>query len=650
MSEHGMDGRGALAHASLAERCDMEEAITSDSESRQPRDIALERRQIDEAIGDHTLCSALARTASTHPEVEALKWPTTDEWASLTWAQYRDLVRDVALGLRSIGFSPGGFGVLLTRNRPEQVIASHALLHAGGTPVGLYNALAPAQIAYIANHCVATVAIVDAVFLDKLAAIRADLPNLSRIVVVGSTDENRPDWVVGWEDVVQLGRAEHTTNPYAFEEASLRVTPDDLAALIYTSGTSGPPKGVMITHRNALREVEAVGRMARARAGDRTVSFVPLAHVTEQFFSLWQFAVCGTTTHFCPDPAELLPTLRAVRPTWFFGPPRVWEKVHAGIHAAMAAQDPAERRRWEAAIESGRQLVACDQGGARTGELAQRHAALRPVRSAIVSSFGLDQCRIALTGSAPCSSEVLEFFHALGLRVSEAWGMTETSCAGTWNGLGKIKIGSVGRTIPGLEARIAPDGELVVRAGTVSPGYYRDPERTGQCLDAAGWLHTGDMAEVDEDGYYRIVDRKKELIINAYGKNISPANLESLLKNHPLIGQACVVGDRRPHLVALLVLDGPVAAAWARERGIETASLAKLSSRPEVVDEVQRGVEAVNEQVSAAECIRAFTILPTEWTPETEELTPTLKLKRRVITARYAAEIERMYSGERGSL
>ncbi len=610
------------------------------------RDVSAERADIDRVVAGKTLLSVFAETCERFPDAEALKWhDASGAWRSLTWSGYRDRVREVALGLRAIGFRPGEFGVLMARNRPEHVIADLGILHAGGTPISLYNTLAPEQVAYVAGHCEATVAFVeDAAFLEKFLKVREDLPNLRRVVLVEPSDAAESDWVITLDELVDAGRAEGSAT---FDRMWREVTPEDLVTLIYTSGTTGPPKGVMNTHRNVLWCIESYHRMIEPHPGERVMSYLPLAHAAERFASHWRGIVAAPVVHFVPDILQLLPHLLDVRPTWFVGVPRVWEKLYAGINAGLAAEpDAARKAAIEGAIEVGREVVAHEQKATPLpADLAAKHEASKPVYSAILSKVGLDQCVAPLTGAAPISTEVIEFFHALGLRVSEVWGMSELTAPATWNGTERIKIGTVGYAMPGVEAVLAGDGELLVRGGLLMSGYYKEPEKTAEAIDADGWLHTGDVATIDDEAYVTIVDRKKELIITAGGKNISPANLENALKEHPLIGQACVVGDRRAYLTALVVLDPEVAPAWAKAQGIEASSVAELSTHPGVVAEVDAAVTAVNERVSRVEQIKRHALLPAEWTAESEELTPTMKLKRRVIHTKYADAIEGLYQG-----
>jgi long-chain acyl-CoA synthetase len=610
------------------------------------RDVAAERSDIDRAIEGKTLCSVFADTVARLGDTEALVGKTASgESRTWTWSQYREGARAVALGLNALGVTRGSFGVIMARNRPEYVIADLGLLHAGGTPVGLYNTLSPEQISYIANHCDAKVAIVEnAAFLSRFQAVRAELPKIERYVVLdGDSDD---PLAISFEQLLATGRAAHDRDPEAFDRLWRAVQPDDMATLIYTSGTTGPPKGVIDTHRTVLWDIQTMSGVAETNENDRVISYLPLAHAADRVLTYYASLATGHTTVFCSEVTQILATVLEVRPTVFGGVPRIWEKLHAGMTSAITKEPDENRRRMVlGALEVGRAVVALEQRGEPIPpDLAQKRAMVEPIFAAIRGRIGLDRVKYTVTGAAPTPREVIEFFHAIGIRISEVWGMSELAAVGTRNPQDRIKIGSIGVALPGVEARLAPDGELQVRGGMVMRGYYKEPEKTAETIDPDGWLATGDIATVDADGYYTIVDRKKELIITAGGKNISPANLEGLLKASSLIGQACVIGDNRAYLTALIVLDGMVAPAWAAAHGLAGKSIAELASTPEVEAEVARAVAAVNERVSRVENIRKWTILPTEWTAESEELTPTLKLKRRVILDKYAREIAAMYS------
>jgi long-chain acyl-CoA synthetase len=613
-------------------------------------DVASARAEIDAEVSGRTLPSTFADTVERLGDAPALRWRSGGEWRTLTWRQYRDEVRDVSLGLRSLGLRPGEFVLLWSRNRPEPLIADLAVLHARACPVSLYNTLAPEQAGYIANHCAGAVAVVEnRAFLERLEAVRAQLPNLRRVVLIEGTPGPGEDWLVTWDAVRAAGRAEASRSRDAFEQSWRQVEPSDLATLMYTSGTTGPPKGVVIPQRNVLWLTGATNRSLPPPAEPgRSISYLPLAHATGRTVDLWLPLSNGGTVHFCPDTSELFQIAAEIRPTALVGVPRIWEKLHAGLEAAIAADPDAGRRQMvEQAIAVRRRAVALRQQGQDVpAELAAAADRALPAARAILARVGLDQCEQAVTGAAPIDPGIIEFFQALGLSMTEGWGMTELTCAATITSLERVRNGTVGYAYPGIEVKLADDGEILVRGPIVMRGYYRDPEMTAEAIDAEGWMHTGDIGTIDADGYVRIVDRKKELIITAGGKNISPANIEHHLLQHPLIGQACVIGDRRPFVSALLVLDPEIAPVWANRHGIEAASPAELAAEPAVLAEVQRAVDAANEHLARVEHVRRFRVVPAEWTPESGELTPTLKMRRRVIVQRHAPDIEAMYRAD----
>jgi long-chain acyl-CoA synthetase len=597
-----------------------------------------------------TLCDVFARTVREHGAEPALSWKESGVWRTLTWRDYGDRVMEVALRLAEIGVGPGDFVTIMCRNRPEHAIVDLGAVHAGATPVSLYNTLAPEQIAYIVGHCQAKVAVIESrEFMERFEKVKADLPALESVILIeGADDFADYDWVMSWEDLRAGGQAAlEKEGRERFEERARNVKPDDLATLVYTSGTTGPPKGVMITNRNVVWTCASLDRLGTYPAGLRAISYLPLAHSLERLATHYLSIYKAAHVHFCPDVMEVFDLAPEVRPDAFAGVPRLWEKLMAGILSALA-EEPNEHKRKIAlsAIRTGRKATRLEQQGRPVpfALRAQRALFERLVFSKIRQKIGLDRCRIAVSGAAPISSEVLEFFFGIGLPIYEGYGMTECSAPSNLNREGLARIGSVGPALPGVEVRLAPDGEVLIRGGNVAAGYYKDPEGTAETFDDDGWLHTGDVGEMEPDGFLKIVDRKKELIITAGGKNISPANLENLLKRHPLVGQACVIGDRRSFVSALVVLDGEIALGWARKNGIAATDLAQLAREPHVREEIQRAVDDANQHVSRAEGIRKFVILPTEWTVDSEELTPTLKLKRRVIYAKYTDEIESMYS------
>ena len=606
-------------------------------------DVLAERAAIDAAVSGKTVCTAFADAVAKWGEKPALRWKDDGDWRTLTWRDYRDEVAAVTLALRSLGFGPGQFGLIMARNAPEHVIADLGLVHAGGAAISVYNTLAPEQLEYVANHSEATVAFVeDAGFLEKFLAIRSRTPKLQHLVLVRG---DAPEGVMTWESLLARGRELSSAEPKAFEESWRAVGPEDTISLIYTSGTTGPPKGVVYSHNNIIWTLESVQRFW-AIEPQTLVSYLPLAHVAERFTSQWRGIADGHEVWLCPDPNQLLPFLVEARPTFFVGVPRVWEKLMAGLRAGIAAEpEEAKRQMVQGAVEAAISAYRLrHEGKPVPEELATVVERAQPLFVLLRSKVGLDRCTTAITSTAPCRPEVHEFWAALGMPLYEVWGMSELTGPATVVPMDDHQAPSIGRPMPGVEVRLGEDGELLVRGGNVMVGYYKEPGKTSEIIDAQGWVHSGDIAEPGPNGQFRIIDRKKELIITSAGKNISPANLESLAKSSPIIGQAVAVGDSRNFISVLVVLDPQVAPAWAKARGIGATTMAELTEDPTVIEEVRRALTAGNTHLSRVEQFKRFTILPTEWSPESEELTPTMKLKRRVIYSKYGPQIEAMYA------
>jgi long-chain acyl-CoA synthetase len=621
--------------------------------SMQAADSSAERAALDAQVAGQTLCTILERNTRVHGNLPALSWKRDGAWQQLGWREYRERVAEVAMGLDALGVGRGDFVVIMANNRPEHLIADLAAVHLGATPVSLYNTLAPEQIAYITNHCEAKVAVVEGRdFMERWEKVKGELPALRNVVLLeDAADFAGYDWVRSWDEVRDSGRAAlGGSGRERFAAAWRAVKPEDLATVLYTSGTTGPPKGVMTTHYNALWTAAATDRWADDpswTAGSKYISYLPLAHSLERlsghYVSLWK----PSWLFFCPDLYKIIEFLPQVRPFSFVAVPRLWEKAQAGIMAALAAEpNPRRRKLAESAVEVGRRAVRLEQAGRPVplGLRLRRALFDRLVFAKIRQRIGLDQCHVAFSGAAPLADDVMEFFLALGVPLREGYGLTESTAPATLNRPDKLKVGTVGPPLPGVEVRLADDGELLLRGGNIAAGYYKDPEKTAATFEADGWLRTGDVAEVDSEGWVRIVDRKKELIITAGGENISPSNLENLLKAHPLVGQACVIGDRKPYPAALIVIDSEVASGWAAKHGVPYERLEQFAADERVHSEIERAVAAVNQRVARAEQIKRFTILPGEWTVDGDELTPTLKLKRRVIYDKYASQIEGLYA------
>jgi long-chain acyl-CoA synthetase len=581
-----------------------------------------------------SLCEAFAATVERLGDDVALR---SGEW-SRSWNELAAQVGRIAGGLASLGVGKGDTIALMLSNRPEFVACDLAAVALGAVPFSVYQTSPPEQIAYVVGDAEARVAIVERAFLDVFEQAREDLPGVEHVVVVDGDD--------GGIGLAELEAADPSFDAGASGAA---VEPDDLLTLIYTSGTTGPPKGVQLTHRNLFSLVSSMeGIVPFPERGGRAISWLPAAHIAERGANYYVPVVKGLEIVICPDPRQIVQFLPQVRPTWFFAVPRVWEKLKAGLEAMLAGLPDGQREPAERGLEAGLEKVRLEQRGEPVPDevAAAAEAADERMFAGLREQLGLDEAVAVSVGAAPTPVEVLEFFHAIGIPVGELWGMSETCGIATLNPPERIKLGTVGPPVPGAELKLAEDGEVLVRSPANMPGYRNMPERTAETIDAEGWLHSGDIGELDEDGYLRIVDRKKELIINAAGKNMSPASIESKLKAaSPLIGQAAAIGDARRYNVALIVLDPDFAPAWAQGRGIEEATPEALAGHEEVEREIAAAVEAANRRMARVEQIKKFRILPTEWAPGGEELTPTMKLKRKPIERKYAAEIEALYAG-----
>jgi long-subunit acyl-CoA synthetase (AMP-forming) len=587
-------------------------------------------RQPDAAADATTLPAALRMTAARHPDLVAVR--TLDDSVSITWRELLARVEAIAGGLAKLGVARGDTVAIMVGNRPEFHLVDLAVTMLGATPFSIYLTSPPEDVRFLVHDAGCRLAIVEHAWL----ALVRGAAELEHLIVV---DDEPADGALTLADV------EGSYPEFDVGAASAAVSPDDVLTLIYTSGTTGPPKGVQLTHRSVLANARAVGRMMELPAGGRLISWLPSAHVAERMAHHYIPAIFAVTITCCPDPRQVLSYLPEVHPTWFFAVPRIWEKLKAGLETKWAALPADERAAVETALAAATRRVRLLQRGtgvpARLARQVAQHDAqiFAPLRTAL----GLDQLLSVNVGAAPTPVEVVEFFHAIGIELAELWGMTETCGAGTCNRPGAVKIGTVGPPSPGVELKIAPDGEVLVRGEVVMLGYRGAP---GQAVDRDGWLTTGDIGVLDDDGFLRIVDRKKELIINAAGKNMSPANIEARIKaSSPLIGQAVCIGDARPYNVALIVLDPDYAPQWAARTGLVPTTPEALAHAEPVRAAIQGALAEANARLARVEQIKRFTVIPGEWAPGGDELTPTMKLKRRPIAAKYAAEIEALYGG-----
>jgi long-chain acyl-CoA synthetase len=588
------------------------------------------------AVHAKTIAEAFRITAAQRAEEVAIR--TKGDAFTITWGELRERVDALAGGLAKLGLQRGQTIALMLSNRPEFHICDLAAMMLGATPFSIYSTYTPEQIEYLLTDADASILICEQQFLPQVLQARKALPHLEHVIVV---DGEPP------EGTIALSEVEGSNPGFDVEASVAKIKPGDVLTLIYTSGTTGPPKGVQLVHRNLLAAVEGLEELIEFPRDGRVISWLPAAHVAERNAHHYLPIVFGLQITCCENPREVLAYLPEVRPSWFFAVPRIWEKLKAGLETMVAGQPKEQREKLEAALAAALQKVRLEQRGEPVpDQLAEQVAAAdAEIFSGLRTMLGLDQVVAINVGAAPTPVEVLEFFHAIGLPLAELWGMSETCGAGTVNPPGRIKIGTVGPPAPGVEIKLDTDGEVLVKSDVVMLGYRNLPEKTEETF-TDGWLRTGDIGAFDEDGYLKIIDRKKELIINAAGKNMSPANIEAALKTgSPLIGQVCCIGDRRPYNTALVVLDADFAPAWAAQQGIEDTSLEALAREPSVRSAVQEGVDAANAKLARVEQIKRFSIVEGDWLAGGEELTPTMKLKRRPIGEKYEGEIEKMYAG-----
>ncbi|MFY1671325.1 fatty acid--CoA ligase FadD11 [Plantactinospora sp. WMMB334] len=586
-----------------------------------------------------TFCEAFQRIAAVDPDAVALR--TVGDTATVTWRQYADQVRAVAAGLSALGVGRGDTVALMMANRLEFYPLEVGAQHLGATSFSVYNTLSAEQLAHVLANAGATVVVCEERYVERIRRSGAVVEHL--VCVDGA-----PEGTISVAELVGRG-----SPAFDFEAAWRAVRPDDVLTLIYTSGTTGDPKGVEMTHRSLLFEVYAVAEVLPVGFGDRTTSFLPSAHIADRVAALYFQETMGTQITVVPDARQIAAALADCRPTIWAAVPRVWEKLRAGILAAVAAEpDEARRSGMDWALDvAARRAEAAMSGAPLSAQLAAEYArADALVLSTLRSRLGLDQLRWAVSGAAPIPKQVLAFFSGLGVPITEVWGMSELSCVASVVSPAEHRLGTVGRPLPGMEGRIAEDGEFLVRGPLMMKGYRAQPEETAKAIDEDGWLHTGDVMTMDDDGYLTVVDRKKELIISAAGKNMSPAYIEKAMKDAcPLIGGIATIGDGRAYNTALAVLDAETAAAYAARRGLPDASATALAADADVVRRIRAGIAEANARLSRAEQIKRFLILPTFWEPGGDELTLTSKLRRRPVARKYAAEIEALYADSPGA-
>ncbi|MFD6532737.1 AMP-dependent synthetase/ligase [Streptomyces sp. NPDC060184] len=598
---------------------------------------------LPDAPADRTLPQLLARNAREYPDLPGVSWQPTGKdgaWTTFGWAKIEEHTRSLAAGYGALGVRRGDRVLLMMANRPEHWLSDLALVRLGAVPVSVYGTAAPEQITHIARNCRARLAVVEGaaqVVLWETLLTDQDTP-LERLVVAeeGAEGSHFPYAALLREPV-----------PERFAEGLDTARPDDPLTVVYTSGTSGEPKGVVLTHRHIMSNALALDAVVELPPHVEHICYLPFAHIAERMLGIYLPCHRASHVYLCADPSGVAAVVREVRPAQFFGVPRIWEKLSATVRGLLSLMPPEQLAVIEAAFEVARAHVGYrERGETPPAELEERYGRVRrDVLLPMLAAGGLDRVTWAASASAPMPVDVVRFWAGFGIVIMDAWGLTETTGVATSNSpRAGFRLGSVGRPVESVEIRLAEDGEILVRGASVFSGYLQPDGSVRSALDPDGWLATGDIGRTDEDGYLWLTDRKKEMIVTSTGKNVSPALVENALKEHPLIGQAMVHGDNRSYLVALLVLDAEAAPAWAAAHGVGTAGgLTALAAHPAVRAEVDRAVDAANSRLNRSEQVKRYELLAEEWGPGTGELTPSLKMRRRVIRDKYADSLSGLY-------
>ncbi len=611
-----------------------------------PADVAAVREEYEARILGLHMPAQVRRAADTFGDLPAFSdkfdVPEGETWSTISWAETWEQTQRVAAALIDLGVEKGDPVAIMAANRTAHTLADFGTMAAAAIPMSIYNTLAQHQVAFIAGESRPVVVVLeDHDRYQRWESALDAVDSIRHVVMLADADSVDDPRVMTWGDFLA-----HGDDTSGVEARMDRITPDLPATYLYTSGTTGNPKGVVLTHHNVMFEAVSTLDNAGLKGPQRSISYLPLAHIAERILATYSPPFLGSHVHAIPDPGGLLGALGEVHPTAFFGVPRVWEKIKTGISAKLAEDpDPANQELVRNAMAAGLAWTqAHEYGNEMTPEVAEAYArADEAILAFLRLLLGLDQVEWAASAAAPMPLEVAKFMGGLGLRVYDVYGMTETTGAFTSNGPEHFKLGTVGVPNPGIEVRLDEDGEVLTRGPVNTPGYHLQEEATRSLIDEDGWIHTGDIGTVDDDGFYSIVDRKKELIITSAGKNIAPSNIENYLKESPIVGHAMALGDGQSYVVAILTLDGEIAPVVAAKMGIEFTDLADLSSKPQIRAMAQAAVDRANERLSRPEQVKAWELLPDEWTAESEELTPTLKLKRRVVRTKYADVVEALY-------
>jgi long-chain acyl-CoA synthetase len=584
-----------------------------------------------------TIADLLPRAVELYGPKVAVRYKEGDQWQSRTFAEVLEIVRPLALGLAELGIEKGDRVAILGNTRPEWTYFDFAALSIGAVVVPIYQTNSPDECRYVLENSDSKVVVVeDAEQLEKVRQVRDRLPQLEQVVLMTGSAED----ALSSEDLAAKGDAGDASRWEALYSA---VTPEDICTFIYTSGTTGPPKGCIISHGNYRAMLDMVKETSVIEEGDVTYLYLPLAHSFALLIQLGSYDLGTTIAYWERDPLKIMPNLAELKPTYFPSVPRIFEKIYTAATSGMEKEGGLKKAIFDWSIKVGKKMREVERSGRKPGFLLQRQYAFadKQVLSKIRNLFG-GNLRLAVSGAAPINPEILRFFDAAGVLVLEGWGMTETSTAATISQPDDFKVGTIGKPFPGCEVKIADDGEILVKGPNVFQGYHKNPEATAETI-VDGWLHTGDIGEIDSDGFIKITGRKKDIIITAGGKNITPANLEAEIKQHPLVSQCVVVGDRRPYLVALVTLDPEEAVKYAQENDLPEDP-GQLAQNSDVKAAIEAHVDTINHNFARVEQVKKVAILPQDLSQESGELTPTLKVKRAVVAQKHEDAIEQLYA------
>jgi long-chain acyl-CoA synthetase len=591
----------------------------------------------------------LVERVALNPNKVALRYKYLGIWRDITWAEYLEKVRHTCLGLVALGVGEGDRVAVIGENRPEWLYSDLATMAAGAVTVGIYTTSSAQQCEYVVSHSAAKIFIAeDEEQLDKALFFRERTPDLTRIVIMdpkGLREFSDP-MMMTFDELLELGRELDRKEQHRFEAMVEKTQPNDMALIIYTSGTTGPPKGAMLSHRNVTWTTWSIGDAVPLEPSDELLSFLPLSHIAERMFSVFLPIRFGYTVSFTESPDTVMDNFREISPTVIFAVPRIWEKYYSGIRIRIANATWFKRVMYGAAEAATSRYgrVRFEQGSVPVWLRLARIVASTLVFYKLRERLGFDRVRLAISGAAPISPDVLRYFHGIGVPLREVYGQTEGSGPTCIHQGDNIELGNVGPPLPGVEVRIDDDGEILVKGGNVFMGYYRNPEATAETL-TDGWLRSGDVGVLDERNFLKITDRKKDLIITAGGKNIAPQNIENQLKFSPYINDAIVVGDRLKFLAALIVLDEENVIQFAQDHKIPFTTYESLTKCPEIVELIDQEMQEVNKTLSHVETVKKFTIVPKKLYEEDGEVTPTMKVKRKYINEKFGDLIKAMYKG-----